>query len=188
MSIVAPESGVITEQNVTAAAGVKTLDNSPNLFTISDLSRVWILCDVNENDLHAVRVGDTAEIRADGYPEQVLDGHVGNIGAILDPNLRTAKVRVELANPGLLRVGMFVTATFQGQQKETRVTVPAGGRAAPARSRLGVRGDRRGHVRAAGSWSPAPSSPAISRKSCRDSRRASAWWRTRSSCRSTVEQ
>jgi membrane fusion protein, heavy metal efflux system len=126
VSIVAPESGVITEQNVTAAAGIKTLDNSPNLLTISDLSRVWILCDVNENDLHAVRVGDAAEIRAAGYPDKVLNGRVGNIGEILDPSLRTAKVRVELPNPGLLRVGMFVTATFQGQEKEARVTVPAG--------------------------------------------------------------
>jgi cobalt-zinc-cadmium efflux system membrane fusion protein len=125
VSIVAPASGVITEQNVTAAAGVKTLDNSPNLLTISDLSRVWILCDVNENDLPSVRVGDHAEIRVDGYPGRVLDGRIGNIGEILDPTLRTAKVRVELPNPGLLRVGMFVTATFQGQQKETRVAVPA---------------------------------------------------------------
>jgi cobalt-zinc-cadmium efflux system membrane fusion protein len=125
VNIVAPASGVITEQNVTAAAGVKTLDNSPNLLTISDLSRVWILCDVNENDLPSVRVGDSAEIRAAGYPDRVLDGRVGNIGEILDPTLRTAKVRVELPNPGLLRVGMFVTATFHGQQKETRVTVPA---------------------------------------------------------------
>ena len=51
IDINAPASGVITEQNVTAAAGVKTLDNSPNLFTISDLSHVWIICDVYENDL-----------------------------------------------------------------------------------------------------------------------------------------
>lgn len=125
VSIVAPVSGVITEQNVTAAAGVKTLDNSPNLLTISDLSRVWILCDVNANDLASVRVGDGAEIRVDGYPDRVLNGRVGNIGEVLDPTLRTAKVRVELPNPGLLRVGMFVTATFQGQQKQTHVTVPA---------------------------------------------------------------
>jgi cobalt-zinc-cadmium efflux system membrane fusion protein len=125
VEIVAPVSGTITEQNVTTAAGVRTLDNSPNLLTISDLSRVWILCDVNENDLSAVRVGDTAEIRAAAYPNDVRSGRISNIGAILDPTLRTAKVRVELANPGLLRVGMFATATFHGQTRETRVVVPA---------------------------------------------------------------
>ena len=112
-------------RSVTNAAGVKTLDNSPNLLTISDLSRVWVLCDVNENDLAAVRVGDAAEIRVTAYPDRVLTGRVGNIGAVLDPNLRTAKVRVELPNPGLLRIGMFVTATFHGEKKERRVAVPA---------------------------------------------------------------
>jgi cobalt-zinc-cadmium efflux system membrane fusion protein len=124
VDIVAPASGVITEQNVTPAAGIKTLDNSPNLFTISDLSRVWVLCDVNENDVPAVRVGDAADIRANAYPDQVLAGHVGNIGAVLDPTLRTAKVRVELPNPGFLRVGMFVTAAFHGQAKTPHVVVP----------------------------------------------------------------
>ena len=46
-----------------AAAGVKTLDNSPNLFTISDLSSVWILCDVYENDLRNVHMGEPADVR-----------------------------------------------------------------------------------------------------------------------------
>src|SRR5207237_7279024 len=63
IDIFAPADGVITEQNVTAAAGVKTLDNSPNLFTISDLSRVWVVCDVYENDLKDVHIGVTAEMR-----------------------------------------------------------------------------------------------------------------------------
>jgi cobalt-zinc-cadmium efflux system membrane fusion protein len=122
---VAPVSGVITEQNVTNAGGVKSLDNSPNLFTISDLSRVWIVCDVYENDLQAVRVGDAANIHLAAYPDRVLSGRISNIGAVLDPAIRTAKVRIEVANPGLLRVGMFVTATFRGQTKQTRAVVPA---------------------------------------------------------------
>jgi len=125
IDVVAPADGVITEQNVTTAGGVKSLDNSPNLFTISDLSRVWIVCDVYENDLPAVRVGDTADIRLTAYPDRVLTGRIDNIGAILDPAIRTAKVRVEVANPGLLRVGMFVTATFHGRSTETRAVVPA---------------------------------------------------------------
>jgi cobalt-zinc-cadmium efflux system membrane fusion protein len=125
VDILAPVSGVITEQNVTNAAGVKTLDNSPNLFTISDLSHVWIVCDVYENDLATVRVGDTADIHLTAYPDHVLTGRISNIGTILDPNIRTAKVRIEVDNPGLMRVGMFVTATFHGQSKESRAAVPA---------------------------------------------------------------
>jgi membrane fusion protein, heavy metal efflux system len=123
--IVAPVSGVITEQNVTNAAGVKSLDNSPNLFTISDLSQVWIVCDVYENDLRTVGLSDTADIHVAAYPDRVLRGRISNIGAILDPAIRTAKVRIEVSNPGLLRVGMFVTATFHAQAKQIRAVVPA---------------------------------------------------------------
>src|SRR5262249_46783505 len=99
VDVFAPVSGVVTEQNVTTAAGVKPLDTSPNLFTISDVSRVWIVCDVYENDLKTVGVGDTAEIRLAAFPDRVLQGRISNIGAVLDPSVRTAKVRVEVANP-----------------------------------------------------------------------------------------
>jgi cobalt-zinc-cadmium efflux system membrane fusion protein len=125
IDITAPASGVITEQNVTAAAGVKTLDNSPNLFTIADLSQIWIICDVYENDLPFLRVGEYADIHVNAYPNTVLQGQIGNIGAILDPNIRTAKVRLEVQNPGILRFGMFVTAVFRGPKKEARAMVSA---------------------------------------------------------------
>ncbi len=125
VDIFAPVSGVIVEQNVTAAAGVKTLDNSPNLFTIADLSEVWILCDVYENDLASVHMGEYADIRLNAYPERTFRGQVDNIGPILDPNLRTAKVRLQVHNPGLMRLGMFVTATFHGAQSQKRALVPA---------------------------------------------------------------
>ena len=124
VDIVAPVSGVITDQQVTNAAGVAGL-GSPNPFTISDLSSVWILCDVYENDLAEVHLGENADIRINAYPDKVLTGRISNVGPVLDPSLRTAKVRIEVHNPGLLRVGMFVTATFHGQKKETHVSVPA---------------------------------------------------------------
>jgi cobalt-zinc-cadmium efflux system membrane fusion protein len=124
VDIRAPVSGVITDQQVTSASGVQGL-SSPNPFTISDLSHIWILCDIYENDLASVRVGETAEIRLNAYPDKVLTGRISNVGPVLDPTLRTAKVRIEVANPGLLRIGMFVTATFHGQKKETRAAVPA---------------------------------------------------------------
>jgi cobalt-zinc-cadmium efflux system membrane fusion protein len=125
IEIVAPVSGVITEQNVTAASGVKTLDNSPNLFTIADLSAVWVICDVYENDLRNVRMGETADIHPNAYPNRVLQARISNIGATMDPAIRTAKVRLEVHNPGILRLGMFVTATFHGQDKQTTAVVPA---------------------------------------------------------------
>lgn len=120
----APASGVITDQQVTNAAGVQGL-SSPNLFTISDLSHVWVLCDVYENDLPFVRLGEYADIHLTAYPNMVLKGRVGNISPILDPSLRTAKVRLEVSNPGILRLGMFVTATFYGLKKDTYAAVPA---------------------------------------------------------------
>lgn len=125
VEIYAPTDGVIIEQNVTVSAGVKTLDNSPNLFTIADLSNVWILCDVYENQLSQIRTGEGAVIRVAAYPNLTLRARVQNIGPILDATSRTAKVRLELKNPGQLRVGMFVNATFQAQQKETRAAVPS---------------------------------------------------------------
>jgi cobalt-zinc-cadmium efflux system membrane fusion protein len=125
VEIHAPVSGVIIEQNVTASAGVKTLDNSPNLFTIADMSSVWVVCDVYENDLPFVRQGEYADIHLSAYPNMVIKGRVDNIGPILDPNIRTAKVRLEVKNSGTLRLGMFVTATFQGLNKELNATVPA---------------------------------------------------------------
>lgn len=124
VDIRAPVSGVITDQQVTAAAGVAGL-GSPNPFTISDLSHVWILCDVFENDLPSVHIGETAEIRLNAYPDKVFTGRIGNVSPVLDPTLRSAKVRIEVANSGLMRVGMFVTAIFHGQKKETHSAVPA---------------------------------------------------------------
>lgn len=124
VDIVAPISGVITDQQVTNAAGVQGL-SSTNPFTISDLSDVWILCDVYENDLPHVHLGETADVRLNAYPDQVIQGRISNIGAVLDPTLRSAKVRIEVHNPGMMRPGMFVSATFRGQKKEPHASVPA---------------------------------------------------------------
>jgi cobalt-zinc-cadmium efflux system membrane fusion protein len=124
VDIRAPISGVITDQQVTNAAGVAGL-GAPNPFTISDLSYVWILCDVYENDLSSVNLGEKADIVLKSYPDKVLTGVISNLGPVLDPNIRTAKVRIEVRNPGFMRPGMFVTATFHGQKKETRAALPA---------------------------------------------------------------
>jgi membrane fusion protein, heavy metal efflux system len=125
VDVYAPISGVITDQQVTSGAGVQGLSASTNPFTISDLSHVWIVCDVYENDLAKVKPGEAAEIHLNAYPGQVFTGRISKIMPILDPNLRTAKVRIEVANSGLMKVGMFVTATFHGQKTGMFAAVPA---------------------------------------------------------------
>jgi membrane fusion protein, heavy metal efflux system len=124
VDILAPISGIITDQQITNASGVQGL-GSPNPFTISDLSYVWIVCDVYENDLDAVKVGESAEIRLSAYPDKVFKGRIDNILPVLDPSIRTTKVRIEVPNPGMMRVGMFVTATFYGRQAATYAAIPA---------------------------------------------------------------
>jgi cobalt-zinc-cadmium efflux system membrane fusion protein len=80
---------------------------------------------VYENDLANVRLGDSADISLNAFPDRVFKGKVSNIGAILDPNLRTGKVRIEVQNPGIMRLGMFARATFHGQTSEMHTLVPA---------------------------------------------------------------
>jgi membrane fusion protein, heavy metal efflux system len=126
VDVYAPISGVIIGQNVTnsAAAGV-TLSGSATAFTIADLSSVWILCDVYENDIPKIKIGQEARFTLQAYPDKPLTGHVSDIGPVLDPSLRSAKVRIEVANPGFMRLGMFGTATFTSLKKETHAAVPA---------------------------------------------------------------
>ena len=124
VDIHAPVSGVITDQQVTESAPVQAY-GTPNPMTISDLSHVWVICDVYENDLASVVLGETTDIRLNAYPGRVFKGTISNIGAILDPSIRTAKVRIEVVNPGLMRIGMFVSATFHGQTTEMHTILPA---------------------------------------------------------------
>ncbi len=124
VNVYAPVGGVITDQEITNQAGVQAL-TPPNPFTISDMSHVWIVCDVWENNMSQVRSGEFADIHLAAYPNRVLKGRISNILPIVDPNIRTAKVRIEVENPGLMRLGMFVTATFHGLSSEKRTTVPA---------------------------------------------------------------
>jgi cobalt-zinc-cadmium efflux system membrane fusion protein len=124
VDVPAPVSGVITDQQITDSSGVQAL-TPPNPFTISDISHVWIICDVYENNMAQVHIGEYADIHLNAYPSRVLRGRISNILPIMDPNIRTAKVRLEVENPGLMRLGMFVTATFHGQTTERYATVPA---------------------------------------------------------------
>jgi cobalt-zinc-cadmium efflux system membrane fusion protein len=123
VEVYAPVAGVITDQQITGSGGVQAL-SAPSPFTISDLSHVWIICDVFENNLPQVHLNEYADIHLVAYPHQLLKGRISNIASVLDPAMRTVKVRLEVENSGLLRLGMFVTAVFHGST-ETHAMVPA---------------------------------------------------------------
>jgi cobalt-zinc-cadmium efflux system membrane fusion protein len=124
VEVFAPVSGTITDQEITNQSAVQSY-SAPNPFTISDLSHVWIVCDVWENDMSQVHTGEFADIHLAAYPDRVLKGRISNILPVVDPNIRTAKVRLEVENPGLMRLGMFVTATFHGLTSEKHAMVPS---------------------------------------------------------------
>ena len=121
----APISGTIVDQQITTGTGVRSLDNQQALFTIADLSEVWILCDVYQDMLSRVHVGDIAGISVEGYGHDQFSGKVINISQVLDPTTRTAKVRIEQTNPhSIFKAGMYVTAMFRARDLVERVVVP----------------------------------------------------------------
>jgi cobalt-zinc-cadmium efflux system membrane fusion protein len=126
VNVYAPTSGVVVAQNIAnaGAAGVG-LAGSATAFTVADLSQVWVICDVYENDIPKLQLGQEAKITFNAYPDRPLKGRISDIGPILDPSLRTAKVRIEVANPGFLKLGMFATATFTSRTREEHAVVPA---------------------------------------------------------------
>lgn len=122
----APVAGTIVEQNVAGSEGVKSLDNTPNLFTIANLAEVWVVCDVFENDLGEVHLQDAAEIHLNAFPDRVFHGKVADISRLLDPTTRSAKVRIVLGNSdGALRPGMFAVAKFRSRRLTDRIIVPS---------------------------------------------------------------
>lgn len=128
VKVYAPSSGYIIQQNVTEAATAgMAYAGSANALTIADLSHVWIICDVYENDLASVHIGQTADIKLNAYPDKVLTGTISDIGAVLDPSIRTAKVRIQVNNPdNMMKIGMFATATFHGRKAAAdEAAVPA---------------------------------------------------------------
>jgi membrane fusion protein, heavy metal efflux system len=122
--VYAPVSGTVTDQEIQLESAVQSY-NTPTPFTISDLSHVWIICDVYENDMGKIRLNEYADIHLNAYPDRVLKARISNILPVMDPNIRTAKVRLEVENPGLMRLGMFVAATFQGESAERHASVPS---------------------------------------------------------------
>jgi len=120
----APISGKVLEVNV--APGEYRNDTGTPLMTIADLSRVWISSDVPESAIRLVRVGERVTITMVAYPGEEFEGRVARIADVLDPQTRTVKVYVDMANPrGRFRPEMFVTIRHSGGSRPTPV-VPVG--------------------------------------------------------------
>lgn len=118
----APFGGAVTAANVAPGEAV---DTERELFTISDLSTVWVLGDLYQKDLASVRAGQRAEITTEAYPDDTFVGRITNVSDVLDLNTRTAKVRAEVTNrERRLKVQMFVTMQIPTTAERPRVVVP----------------------------------------------------------------
>lgn len=121
----APMSGFIVEKSASAGMELRS-DDPENLFTISNLDRVWILANVYESDLAHVHEGDPALITTISYPDKAFTGHIDKIFNVLDPASKTMKVRVTLDNADYrLKPEMFANVNVTYAGKDERVTIPA---------------------------------------------------------------
>jgi cobalt-zinc-cadmium efflux system membrane fusion protein len=118
-----PFAGVIIKAG---AAPGEVAGPETELFTLADLSGVWVQAEVYEKDLAQLRIGQQAIITVDTYPERPFQGRVTYISDILDPHTRTAKVRCEVANPGaLLKLDMFATVQLPTTFQREVIAVPS---------------------------------------------------------------
>ncbi|MEK6302722.1 MAG: efflux RND transporter periplasmic adaptor subunit [Acidobacteriota bacterium] len=128
IEVESPASGLILTRSVNPGEVVMT---GKELFRVADLSSVWVMGQIYEKDFAAVRVGTPAVITTQAYPGRSFNGRVAYLDPRVEPQTRTAQVRVELANPGeMLKLGMFVDVSFGGASaarasSETGVMVPS---------------------------------------------------------------
>ena len=122
VTVSAPSEGLITARNVNPGQVVAA---AQDLFVVTDLSTVWIIGDLYEKDFASVRVGSEATVTVPAAPRDAFRGRVAYIDPRVDPATRTAKVRVEVPNrKGDLRLGMYVSVSFQTGAGEQRTLVP----------------------------------------------------------------
>ena len=114
--------GVVTERKVTQGQYVNA---GEVLFTVTDLSTVWVKADVYQPDLPSVRAGQSVEITSDSLPGTTLRGRVGFLDTSINPQTRTASARIEVANPSMrLRPGMFVQVKFAAAEGHDVLAIP----------------------------------------------------------------
>jgi RND family efflux transporter MFP subunit len=121
--IFAPASGYILEKNITLG---KAIDTGDDTFVIGDLSQVWVLASVRQEQLGSLHVGQAIPVTVSGVAGHELQGLVTNLGQMLDPGTRTMQVRLTLSNPGnLLRPGMLASVDIPVGERQRAVTVPS---------------------------------------------------------------
>ncbi|HWQ54337.1 MAG TPA: efflux RND transporter periplasmic adaptor subunit [Bryobacteraceae bacterium] len=119
----APFEGVVTQFD---AAPGETVGIEDQLMTVADLSTVWVQADIYEKDIHSVREGLEAEVAVASYPGRTFTGRITYISDVLDPNTRTAKVRVEVPNPeNRLKLQMFATVRIPAPATRPALVIPA---------------------------------------------------------------
>ena len=117
-----PVSGIVTEKK--ALQGMRFMPGEA-LYQVADLSSVWVVADVFEQDIGLVKSGAAAKVHINAYPDKVFEGKVSYVLPTLDAATRTVPVRVELANPGLLlKPAMFAQVELAATARGTAVTVP----------------------------------------------------------------
>lgn len=118
----APVTGIVLEKK--AVQGMRFMPGEM-LYQIADLSTVWVIADVPEQDIGRVQLGSRARITADAYPDRIFDGKVAFIYPTLNSATRTVQVRMEIANPkGLLKPAMFAGAEIEAGKAGKVLTVP----------------------------------------------------------------
>ena len=123
--LIAPISGTITERKAGLGQVVQPGSSDP-LFTIADLSSVWVNADVYEDQLTYIKQGTSVKIKTPAYPNETFNASVDQIGSTLDPDKHTVAVRCVVANArGQLKPGMFATVVLRAAATETAITVPA---------------------------------------------------------------
>jgi cobalt-zinc-cadmium efflux system membrane fusion protein len=117
--IKSPISGFVIEKNLTDNTQVRA-DNSQNLFTIADLSDVYVLINIYESDISNIQTGDAVKITTLSYPDKIFEGKIDKIYDILDPDNKVVKARVKIDNPGnRLKPEMFANVTIKAKSGES---------------------------------------------------------------------
>lgn len=120
-----PISGFIVEKFVNPNMQIRP-DNATNLFTISDLKKVWVLANVYETDIANIKVGEKVNITTVSYPDKIFTGNIDKIYNLLDPDNKTMKVRIQLNNKdNLLKPEMFAKVIVRQEKDSTMLAVPA---------------------------------------------------------------
>lgn len=121
----APMSGFVVDKDINAGMQVRS-DNQNHIFTISNLTDVWVIANVYESDIQKIKDNFPVNVQTVAYPDKVFEGKIEKIYNVIDPNSRVLKVRIRLENPEvLLKPGMFATIMVHHSTDNTMLAIPS---------------------------------------------------------------